>query len=126
MPVVVGVDGTRSGDRAIAHAFEYAAMTGAPLEAVHAWTDGTFEHEAALVGERLAGWAEKYPEVEVTRCLREGNAAALLLERARRARLIVVGSHSHNRLTGAALGSTSKRLLHLAESPILICRSDSD
>jgi hypothetical protein len=44
----------------------------------------------------------------------------------RRARLIVMGSHSHNRLTGAALGSTGKRLLHLAETPVLICRSDGD
>ena len=38
-PVVVGVDGSPSSDRAVAIAFEQASFRGVDLVAVHAWSD---------------------------------------------------------------------------------------
>ena len=38
-PVVVGVDGSPTSERAVAFAFEAAAVRGAPLLAVHSWND---------------------------------------------------------------------------------------
>ena len=122
MPVIVGVDGTPAGDNAIAHAFEYAAMTGAPLQAVHTWRGGDAGTEEARMSETLAAWTEKYPDVAVSRILRQGNPGTVLAELAQRARLVVIGSHAHNKLMDTVLGSTGQRLVHIAPCPILICR----
>ena len=122
MPVVVGVDATPAGVNAIAHAFEYAAITGAPVHAVHTWRDGDVGTEEARVSESLAAWTEKYPDVAVTRILRRGNPGTVLTELAQRARLVVIGSHAHNKLMDNVLGSTGRRLVHIAPCPILICR----
>lgn len=137
-PVVVGVDGSESSLRAVAVAFEYAALFGVPLVAVHAWgpdrpvdRHGAFrlvdwskvESEArAVLGEGIAGWAEEYPDVEVDERLERSSAGRMLLEYSRRAQLVVVGSRGHSRLRGVLLGSTSQNLLHHAACPVMVCR----
>lgn len=82
-PVVVGVDGATS-EAAVAFAFAEASLYGADLVAVHTWADSLTDtvllgHPDApdfepaqqrayeTLGERLAGWQEKYPDVHVTR-----------------------------------------------------------
>ncbi|WP_213572865.1 universal stress protein [Rhodococcus sp. USK13] len=137
-PVVVGVDGSALSIRAIESAVEFAVLFDVPLLAVHAWGTGDMsgrrsaatkmdwaalaEEQTVLVAENLAGWREKYPDLEVTTVIDERNAAELLLHYARDAQLVVVGSHGHNRFAGSLLGSTSQNLLHHALCPITICR----
>ncbi|WP_433604171.1 universal stress protein [Prescottella agglutinans] len=137
-PVVVGVDGSESSTRAVAVAFEYAALFAAPLVAVHMWgpdrpvdRHGAFrlvdwqqvESEArAVLAEGVAGWAAEYPDVEVDQRLERKSPARMLLEYSRQAQLVVVGSRGRSRLRGVLLGSTSQNLLHHAESPVMVCR----
>jgi len=137
-PVVVGVDGSESSVRAVAAAFEYAALFGVSLVAVHAWgpdrpvdRHGAFrlvdwaqvESEArAVVGEGIAGWAVDYPDVEVDQCLERSSPGRVLLEWSRRAQLVVVGSRGRSRIRGVLLGSTSQNLLHHAPCPVMVCR----
>lgn len=137
LPVVVGVDGSATSELAIEQAFDFASMAGAGLVAVHTWfanelpysatvtPEGDEERESALLAECLAGWGEKYPDVEVVRVCKQGNAGVELLERAKSAQLVVVGSHGHHPLAGTLLGSTSQRMLHRAPCPVLICRSET-
>ncbi|MBF6519806.1 universal stress protein [Nocardia farcinica] len=137
-PVLVGVDGSPEGDAAVGHAFALAAGLGVELVALHAWNDPDLLHwvpvppsnealaqqEESLLGERLAGWTTKYPDLRVTREVRKSPTAPALLERAADAQVIVTGSRGRNRVTGTLLGSTSQNLLHHAPCPTVVCRTD--
>ncbi|MEU3764902.1 universal stress protein [Amycolatopsis keratiniphila] len=142
-PVVVGVDGSRASEAALALAFEEASWHGAPLVALHCWDD-TFlaalfaesrttldttdfeEREGEVLAERLAGWQEKYPEVQVERVLTRGRASDELLAYADRARLLIVGSRGRGGVAGMLLGSTSQRVLSAALCPVIVARSQGD
>lgn len=142
-PIVVGVDGTRASEDAIAFAFAEAAARDAELIAVHAWTDFVLEiafagapgeldmsavaqEAAAVLGERLAGWQEQYPDVRVKREVVRQPPAEALLQHAANARLVVAGSRGRGGLRGLILGSTSQRLLHHAQCPIAVVRSTAN
>ncbi len=139
-PVVVGVDGSPTSEAAIAFAFDAAAVRGAGLVAVHCWTDPAIDGpvpaysaviadpepianaERILLAERLAGWADKYPDVPVQQVLAHDRPAPALLKHAANAQLIVVGTRGHGRLTSVLLGSTSHALISHAACPVVIAR----
>ena len=139
-PVVVGVDGSHTSDAAVAFAFHAASIRGTNLVAVHVWDDiivpGSHrlqnvlidparieQEERALLAERIAGWAEKYPDVSVEQTLVEGRAITSLLDAASGAQLIVVGSHGRGGFTGMLLGSTSHSLVIHSACPVVVVRS---
>lgn len=136
-PVVVGVDGTPASEAAIAFAFAEASARDAELVAVHVWSDllleVAFAGEPAMLdvtrlaeeahgvlGERLAGWQEQYPDVVVTREVVRDRATRALLRRAEGARLVVVGSRGRGGFRGLMLGSTSQHLLYHAACPVAV------
>ena len=138
-PVVVGVDGSELSDAALTFAFEAAAARDVPLVAVHTWQDvymagawtllpGTVDwdwlqsEEEDRLDERVAGWREKYPQVELRTLVVRGRPVPTLLEHAAGAQLIVVGSRGHGAFTGIGLGSVSQSLLHHATCPIAVVR----
>ncbi|MDV7084281.1 universal stress protein [Rhodococcus sp. IEGM 248] len=139
--VVVGVDGSELSSLAITTAVEFATFFEVPLLAVHGWGAGDIserpaaltmvnwavveEEQSVLMAENLAGWREKCPDLQLTTVIEQANPAELILEYARDAQLVVVGSHGHNRLAGAFLGSTGQNLLHHVACPITICRRAS-
>lgn len=138
-PVLVGVDGSPVGERALAFAFDEAALRNAPLQALHAWSDAPAEpwvqnrsaglswdriedRERALLAERLAGRQEQHPDVEVDRVVVQDRPVRHLVEHAQRAQLVVVGSRGRGGFTGMLLGSTSQALLHSCPAPLVIVR----
>lgn len=141
--VVVGVDGSAASDAAVALAFEDAALTGSDLLAVHSWSDAVLpvgpevgffadldweplaERAKQTLTERLAGWRDKYPTVPVRAVVTRGRPVQALLDAARQARLIVVGSRGRGGFTGLILGSVSQAVLHHARCPVLIARPDT-
>lgn len=140
-PVVVGVDGSPNSEQAIAVAFEEASLRDVPLVAVHAWNDITYEDtrgtariltqpetleegEDRLLTERLAGWPEKYPDVEVRRLLVRDRPRHALLDISAEAQLVVVGSRGRGGFTGMLLGSTSQALVQHAQCPVLVVRPE--
>ncbi|MEP6855941.1 MAG: universal stress protein, partial [Pedococcus sp.] len=123
-PVVVGVDASEHSVPAIAWAFAEASGRGAPLLAVHTWwweepdpflsgREGedewhdVSESQRLEVAEMLAGWQEKYPEVQVSTTLVRGHAPTVLAEESREAQLLVVGTRGRGGFTGLLLGSVS-------------------
>ena len=142
-PILVGVDGSANSTAAIAFAFDEAAVRGVDLVAVLTFDDwaaqglagrplessiaGTQEHHAVM-SEELAGWREKYPDVEVTERVYRGQAADCLVgfaehaPAAQRAQMIVVGSRGRGGLTGLFLGSTSHALISHASCPVVVVR----
>lgn len=135
-PVVVGVDGSPASEAALEFAYEEAARRGAPLVAVHTWTDLVADpviaplldweaievDEQLLLAERLAGWAEKYPDVPVRRVVTRDRPAHALLKEAVGAQLVVVGSRGRGGFAGLLLGSVSHALLHRSPCPVAVVR----
>jgi nucleotide-binding universal stress UspA family protein len=139
-PVVVGIDGSPVSEAAIAFAFEEAAMRGADLVAVHAWSATAIDEalapfmnwdvvgveEDAVLAERLAGWGQKYPQVAVRRWVVRDGAVRALVEVSRRAQLVVVGSRGRGNAAGLFLGSVSHGVLHAAHCPVAIAAPTPD
>ncbi|XVV08944.1 universal stress protein [Actinoplanes sp. CA-131856] len=120
-PVVVGVDGSEGSRLAVAAAYEQSAFLGAELVAVLAGDDSPGAR--LLLGEALAGWGERYPDVTVrTEAVRE-NARHALVERSKTARLVVVGARGRDTFKGLVLGSVSQALLHHAACPVEVVRA---
>jgi nucleotide-binding universal stress UspA family protein len=142
-PVVVGVDASPASEAAIGFAFEEASRLGVPLVAQHTWTDLSLyvkfsvapygvnwaqvqADQERLLTERLAVWREKYPQVSVQLAVAAGRAAHNLLEEARAAQLVVVGSRGRGGVAGMLLGSTSQALLHHSSCAVAVVRPDSE
>lgn len=128
LPVVVGVDGSELSGSAVAHAFEFASLFGVNVVAVHAWNNHALRHghtdqaERAVLSESVAGMREAYPDVVLVQVCEQTNPTAALLNQASSAQLLVVGSHGHNTIGAALLGSTSNNLIRHAPCPTMICR----
>ncbi|WP_420881302.1 universal stress protein [Rhodococcus sp. (in: high G+C Gram-positive bacteria)] len=140
-PVVVGIDGSQTSERATAVAFEEAALRGVPLVAIHAWSDtphGTLaggrsairdprafeDAEREVLSERLAGWRDRYPDVEVQRELYIDGPRTHLLAWSQKAQLVVVGSRGRGGFRGLLLGSTSNELVQKAQCPVMVVRPE--
>jgi nucleotide-binding universal stress UspA family protein len=140
-PVVVGVDGSAFSEPAIAFAFKEADLRNTSLVAVHAWDPtvdtGAFgvnssgmsfkeaeQSEQEILSERLAGWLEEYPQVEVRRVVMRDNPAHLLLHYAEEGQLLVVGSRGRGSLAGLLLGSTSQSMENYARCPVAVTRAN--
>jgi nucleotide-binding universal stress UspA family protein len=139
--VLLGVDGSRTSESAVAFAFDEASRRGARLDAVLVWDDlairgfvrgepliGPLEddEEHVVLSEQLAGWRDKYPDVIVRQLVLRGQPAAALLrhgaELERGPELVVVGSRGRGGLTGLLLGSTSQRLICHSSWPVVVVR----
>ena len=137
--VVVGVDGSPESGAALQFAAEEAVLRGALLRIVCAWepsasstlgeafapTPDAFveaEHHAeGVLRAALEQLSEKQLEVEAV--AEEGGPAAVLLEQAAGAELLVVGSRGLGRAKRLMLGSVSHDLAHHASCPVTIVRA---
>jgi nucleotide-binding universal stress UspA family protein len=136
-PVVLGVDGSPANDLAVGYAFETADWRNASINAVHAWTRPVSSgpgdmlppvydpvwveaEEARVLGEALAGWRTKHPDVVVQRSLVRANARTALIDASHQAQLIVVGTRGYGGFSGLLLGSVSHAVLHHAACPVAI------
>jgi nucleotide-binding universal stress UspA family protein len=135
--IVVGVDGSESSKQALRWAIRQAELTGGSVEAVTAWhvpsayglapvpVDAAedFEGDAKRVlTEALAEVSGLAPEVPVEPLIAEGHAATVLLEAARGADLLVVGSRGHGGFASALVGSVSLYCVLHAHCPVLVLR----
>ncbi|MFT3659862.1 MAG: universal stress protein [Gordonia sp. (in: high G+C Gram-positive bacteria)] len=139
-PVVVGVDDSKVSDPAVAEAYRQADLRGVKLVAVHTWTpldadalhgfglsaeeiEQMSEQAVEAVSERMAGYVEDYPDLEVERVvIPEEPGKAILDTAGDAASLIVMGSRGRGGFTGLLLGSRSQKVLHHAQVPVMIVR----
>ncbi|AFU01584.1 universal stress protein [Nocardia brasiliensis] len=137
-PVVVGLDSTAYSEPAVAAAFAEASERRTQLVAVHAWGDPFFDRFSevphrlpnngvqlagqAVIGAQLAGWPEKYPDVQVIRKVYPFGPRRALIDWSGSAQLVVVGSRGRDGFRGLLLGSTSKALIQRAHCPVMVVR----
>jgi nucleotide-binding universal stress UspA family protein len=137
-PLVVGVDGSRAGARALAWAVEEARRRGVDLTVVHAFQlpadpevlrAVSMQRRTRLL-QRIQQEAEEvlhatvrrvdHTSVAITPVVERGAAAAVLLARSGADRLLVVGTHGRGAVGRAVMGSVSRQCVHHAAGPVVV------
>lgn len=149
LPVVVGIDDEEHSSAAVGWAFAEAAAREVPLTAVHAWWWGqpgplatapapddpeewaddwesAAQAQRVMMSEMLAGWREKYPEVDVDVQFVRGDSTAVLRELSSDAGVLVLGTRGRGGFAGLLLGSVSARALHHSRCPVVVVPSHRD
>ncbi len=139
--VVLGVDGSEASMAATGFAFEAASVRGLPLTVVHAVWDPYTESQAVVavlsdsrrvvvddselldVAETIAGWRERFPDVEVVTRYENGRPDRVLADASSRADLLVVGARGRGPAATLSLGSVSRQVLKRAHCPVAVVRS---
>ena len=132
--IVVGVDGSEAAREALQWGVDEARRRNATVEAVYAWHQPylTGYAEMAEIGiDEFASDAQQILDATVdavdatgiepvVRRLVTGNAASALVEAAKGATLVVVGSRGRGGFTGLLLGSVGQQVAHHAPCPVVI------
>ncbi|AYF72853.1 universal stress protein [Nocardia yunnanensis] len=123
-PILVGVDGTKISEPAIGAALDEATARGVAVIALHAEGASDDPEMDALddyvLGESLAGWQERYPNVRIDRETTHDSPERALLELSTGTQLLVVGTRGRGGFTSKVFGSTSQSLLLSVQTPIMI------
>lgn len=137
--VVVGIDGSRGAEAALRFAVDEAKLRGALLRIVCAWEPSA----SGNLGEAFTPTPDAFVEaehhaedllrtallqlqgesLEVEAVVEQGGPAAILLEQAAGAELLVVGSRGRGAAKRVMLGSVSHDLANHATCPLVIVRA---
>jgi nucleotide-binding universal stress UspA family protein len=138
-PIVVAVDGSPTAERALCWALEEARLRSAPVQVVHAWHEPLlgggypvtatahphewYRHAAReVLDSALARTGGAAREVRVEPIVLEGPPAAAVLDLAKGAGLLVVGSRGLGVVRGTLLGSVSRQVVHRATCPVVVVK----
>ena len=141
--IVVGTDGSASGDEAVRFAAAEAAASGALLEIVHVWPEPATVSPGAVGAPQYVnrkpgeGDAEEIvshaatiassvaPDIEVDKAPMAGDTVEVLCDASADADLLVVGSRGRGGLKSLVRGSVSHDLLHKARCPVAVVHHPS-
>jgi nucleotide-binding universal stress UspA family protein len=135
--IVVGVDGSSEGERALHWAIDQARLRGAELELVQAappaglmdaMTSMSSRQELEEAAEHLLNQVLEevvLPRVDtedlvVHRTVKSGPAAEVLCEAARGAELLVVGARGQGGFRGMLLGSVATQVVQHSPCPVVV------
>jgi nucleotide-binding universal stress UspA family protein len=132
--IVVGVDGSDDGRRALAWAVDHARHSGATVQVVTAYTwlrdwaygvAATPDDQRRQVAERLDADIEavlrgRTDAPEISRMAVEGDPVEVLTRAAAGADMMVLGSHGHGAVASALLGSTATGCIRHGTTPVLV------
>lgn len=138
--VVVGIDGSADAIRALRLAAEEAVLRDAQLDVVHVWSPPyagsplggivvpVHEDEYRDIHHDLLDKAvdsvmrglDKRPRHVDRLLIKDASAARTLLQTAKGADLLVVGSRGRGGFTGLLLGSVSQQCVHHAHCPVMV------
>jgi nucleotide-binding universal stress UspA family protein len=140
-PVVAGVDGSTTSERALSWAAHAAAQRGMPFEIVHAWQMPVlgelpdpvvldpipYERDAREVLDgAVAHIRQLMPVLLVQPRLVRGEAAGALLEAASTASVLVLGSHGRGWIGSALVGSVSQQCVTHVPIPVVVVPAHGD
>jgi nucleotide-binding universal stress UspA family protein len=135
--IVVGVDGSPGSIAALQWALEEGRRRSATVDVVHAWLTPSVgdvsgmamaaidqreveRSEQQLLDRAILAAGPTPDDVVLNPMLVRGPAAAALLETAKGADLLVVGSRGHGGFVGLLLGSVSQQCTHHSPCPVVI------
>ncbi|MFF3311473.1 universal stress protein [Streptomyces sp. NPDC002952] len=137
--IVVGQQGSgEDGAEVLGFAFREAAVRGAAVRAVRAWSlppvyayspgslrladeaGGLVQYEEKALRTALAPWRDRFPDVPVIEHVEMGSGGQVLLAAAAEARLVVVGRRVRHSPIGTHIGSVAHAALHHAPCPVAV------
>jgi nucleotide-binding universal stress UspA family protein len=134
--VVVGLDDDESSTEAVDFAAREAAVAGEPLALVHTWTMPVprMEGSVALLASPIEARAGQrkilreaavraqtaHPDLVIEQILEQSNPASALLQAARGASLLVMGTHHRGLMKGALLGSIGQDVISQCRIPVCV------
>lgn len=136
--IVVGVDGSAGSRQALLWAVEEARLRDARLDVMHAWHEpyvggypytalsydpGEWETSARKLLHGMLADVDT-GGVTVEEVLVHDLAARALIEAAKGADLVVVGTRGRGGFSGLLLGSVSNHVVHHAPCPTVVVRPD--
>lgn len=137
--IVVGTDGSAASMAAVAWAAGEAAVHGASLEVVHAWSIpaigdpvsmmpiqlplDVMEREAQAVCDAAVAAAGAAGATAVSGAVHRGSAAEHLVAASKSADLVVVGSRGHGGFVGLLLGSVAQQVASHSACPVVVVPS---
>jgi nucleotide-binding universal stress UspA family protein len=132
---IVGVDGSPSSLDALRWAVRHAELARGTVTAIAVWNYPVFygmegagafddlQHSAErTLAAAVADVVREGTTIEVRQEVLQGTPAQVLLESAKDADLLVVGSRGHGGFTGALLGSVSHHVAQHSPCPVVIVR----
>jgi len=136
--VVVGVDASEESKEALRWAARYARGANAGLEVVHAWHPaeehawlqslpppaGPTEVASKALAQVVDEVVGRGPVLDVKTAVIEGHAAKVLVEAAKGASLLVVGSRGFGGFDGLLIGSISEQCAAHAPCSVVIVRGE--
>jgi len=137
--IVVGVDGSETSIRALAWSLDEARRRHAEVEVVHTWhlpylggypyavpiDTAIFQDEAVALVERLIADADTSGlPGPIVRTIGADGAVQAVLDAAKDADLVVIGSRGLGGFRGMALGSVSHAVTHHAPCPVVVMPHD--
>lgn len=138
LPIVVGVDGSPQSVLALKWANKLAAPMHATIKAVSAWHievtygpyvpsdwDGKSMAQEVLSQALLDAFGDDPPEGLVAECHR-GQSAQVLIEQAKSAQMLILGSRGHGGFAGMLLGSVSSACAAHATCPVLVVHASEE
>ncbi len=135
--IVVGVDGSDHGNTALHWAVKEAAFHRGEIVAVFAWQmpfigmPGAFDRDELenlskqFLDETIATVIPDAP-VPITKLVAQGDVSASLIEAARTADMLVLGSRGRGGFAGLKLGSVSNECVQHAACPVVIIKQPGD
>ncbi|MEN3584290.1 universal stress protein [Streptomyces sp. ZYX-F-203] len=135
--ITVGLDGSSESRAAAEWAAREAPLRGLPVRLLHVWEpvpeplaeahivgDETHRHWAERVPRETAeGLRARHPDVEVIEVQLSGSARDRLVEEARDAELLVLGSRALSGLGGYLVGSVGQAVVARTEVPVILVRA---
>jgi nucleotide-binding universal stress UspA family protein len=135
--IVVGHDGSRHAQRAMAWAAGWARRVGCELHVVRTWVISTaprpdswsttyvpamteFELAVRKSLEHDVAAAELPPDVEVSHHVVHGGSSRRLVEVSGHAEMLVVSSRGRGGVTGLVMGSTTDQVVRHARCPVVV------
>jgi nucleotide-binding universal stress UspA family protein len=135
--IVVGVDGSAHGNAALNWAVAESQVHHGEIFAVFAWQipligiPGAFDRDRMeefyrdFIEETVASVVPA-PPIPITTLLAEGDVSASLIEAARDADMLVLGSRGRGGFAGLKLGSVSQECAQYATCPVVIVKRLGD
>lgn len=130
--IVVGVDGSQAGERALRWAMHAAAKRAGSVRAVIVWTSDTTQpglspqqeerraRARQTLGASVAAALNDNPRVRVSTQISTGRPGDVLVDTATKADLLVLGSHGHDGMDQAVLGPVAEHCVRHATCPVVV------
>jgi nucleotide-binding universal stress UspA family protein len=129
--IVVGVDGSEHATAALRWALKHAEILHASVEAIYAWQFPLLSIPGAFTRDEMETVAKQFlldavsaaqppPTVPLQTIVAEGDPRSALIEAARDATLLVLGTRGRSPFVGLLLGSVSQACAATAPCPVVI------